>query len=88
MTLYDLYIDFFYYHPLSTMVLWGVYAVIAWAMLARLLCRHKLLWTRVNRVGWIAVTLMILWGTVLNPAFPQHSTMKSWHRCRKLVDFL
>ena len=23
-----------------------------------------------------------------NPEFPQHSTMKSWHRCRKLVDFL
>lgn len=24
----------------------------------------------------------------LEPAFPQHSTIKSWHRCRKLVDFL
>ena len=24
----------------------------------------------------------------LRPAFPQHSTMKSWHCCRKLADFL
>ena len=36
----------------------------------------------------IVLVMVLGYFKLLYPAFPKHSTMKFWHRCRKLVVFL
>lgn len=62
----DLYIEFFYRHPIWEMLLWGVGLVFAWTVLSLLFRRSPEIWKRINFFIFLAVVAFILWRTIGN----------------------
>lgn len=60
-----LYYEFFYYHSIPEMLLWGVLLVGAWTVLAILIKpKHPKLWRNLNRIVLVAVVFFILYWTL------------------------
>lgn len=60
-----LYYEFFYYHSIPEMLLWGLLLVILWTVLA-VYCtrRHPRLWMNMNRAVLVVTVIFILYWTV------------------------
>ena len=64
----NLYLEFFYRHPIWEMLLWGIGLVLLWLVLSILFKRLPGFWKWMNLFLFCAVVVFILWRTVGNRA--------------------